>query len=156
MEHCDRPALLEPRCGAVPIAAKADVGRQFQCDNQPLSTVSNDRDERAHSACSRRRSSGVLWRGDRALSKKRRRATNAASSGLKGERPPAIRSALTKWITLASLGRNSRANVVLPAPFGPAMTMQNGFFIDAFAIYESSVGMILQNVSAHSNDPAAV
>jgi hypothetical protein len=45
VEHCDRPALLEPRCGAAPIAAKADVGRQFQCDNQPLSTVSNDRDD---------------------------------------------------------------------------------------------------------------
>ena len=53
-------------------------------------------------------------------------------------KPTAIRSALTKWITLASLGRNSRANVVLPAPFGPAMTMQNGFFV-ALAIYESSV-----------------
>src|SRR4051812_4940052 len=26
----------------------------------------------------------------------------------------------------ASLGRNSRANVVFPAPFGPAMTMQRG------------------------------
>jgi hypothetical protein len=63
---------------------------------------------------------------------------------------------VTKWITLASLGRNSRANVVLPAPLGPAITMQNGFFVDALAIYESSIGVILQNVSAHSNDPAAV
>jgi len=34
--------------------------------------------------------------------------------------------------------------------------MQNGFFVDALAIYESSVGMILQNVSAHSNEPVAV
>jgi hypothetical protein len=25
----------------------------------------------------------------------------------------------------------------LPAPFGPAMTMQSGFFVDALAIYES-------------------
>jgi hypothetical protein len=35
------------------------------------------------------------------------------------------------------------------------MTMQSGFFVDALALYESSVGMILQNISADSNDPAA-
>src|SRR5258708_33072364 len=38
-----------------------------------------------------------------------------------GERPAAMRSAFTKRGNPASAGRNSRANVVLPAPFGPAM-----------------------------------
>jgi hypothetical protein len=50
----------------------------------------------------------------------------AASSGRSGESPDAIRSAFTKWITPASRGRNSRANVVFPAPFGPAMTTHRG------------------------------
>ena len=35
--------------------------------------------------------------------------------------PAAIRSALTNTGQPASLGRNSLAKVVLPAPFGPAM-----------------------------------
>ena len=39
-----------------------------------------------------------------------------------GEMPAAIRSALTNTGQSPSLGRNSRANVVLPAPLGPAMT----------------------------------
>ena len=56
-----------------------------------------------------------------------RPAAIAALSGRKGDKPPAIRSALTKWSTPASLGRYSRANVVLPAPFGPAMTTQRGW-----------------------------
>ena len=46
--------------------------------------------------------------------------------------PPAIRSAFTKWITRASLDRNSRAKVVLPAPLGPAMTMHRDCFVCAF------------------------
>lgn len=41
-------------------------------------------------------------------------------SGLKGERPLAMRSALTKIGHSASRRRNSLANVVLPAPLGPA------------------------------------
>ena len=152
MEHCDRPVLLELRCGGAPVAANADVGRQFQYDNRLLSIVLSDRDERARSVCSRRRSSRALARRSSSL-KKRRPAANLASSGLKGERPPAIRSAFMKWITLASLGRNSRANVVLPAAFGPAIMMHDGFFVDALAIHKSSIDVILQNVSAHSNDP---
>src|SRR5260221_4027633 len=50
----------------------------------------------------------------------RRPARIAEASGANGERPLAIRSALTKTGQSASLGKNSRANVVLPAPFGPA------------------------------------
>ncbi len=45
----------------------------------------------------------------------------AACSGVKGDNPSAIRSALTKKGQSASLTRNYLANVVLPAPFGPAM-----------------------------------
>jgi hypothetical protein len=47
----------------------------------------------------------------------------AAFSGAKGDSPAAIRSALTNTGQAASLGRNSRAKVDLPAPFGPAITM---------------------------------
>src|SRR6266545_5404853 len=53
-------------------------------------------------------------------------AAIAALSGRKGESPLAIKSAFTKCMTPMSLGRNSLAKVVLPAPFGPAMTMQCG------------------------------
>ena len=59
--------------------------------------------------------------------RKSRPAAKAANSGRRGESPAASRSALTKWTTPASRGRNSRANVVLPAPFGPAMMMHRGF-----------------------------
>ena len=45
---------------------------------------------------------------------------DAAASGLKGESPVAIRSALIKCGHWASAGRKARAKVVLPAPFGPA------------------------------------
>ena len=41
--------------------------------------------------------------------------------GAKGAKPDAIKSALMKIGQLASLGRNSRANVVFPAPLGPAI-----------------------------------
>jgi hypothetical protein len=35
----------------------------------------------------------------------------------------------------ASLGKNSRANVVLPAPFGPEIIMQRGDFnFDVFSV----------------------
>src|SRR5207248_7420367 len=43
-----------------------------------------------------------------------------------GDKPLAMRSALTKCMMPASCGKNSWANVVLPAPFGPAMIMQRG------------------------------
>jgi len=65
---------------------------------------------------------GQLWRTQPT-------AGNCGKLGLNGERPAAIRSAFTKLITPASFGRYSRANVVLPAPFGPAITMQRGVFI---------------------------
>jgi hypothetical protein len=51
----------------------------------------------------------------------------AASAGRNGEIPPAVRSALTKSMSLAIPGKWSRANVVFPAPLGPAMMMQRGF-----------------------------
>ena len=37
-----------------------------------------------------------------------------------------MRSAFTKWKTLASSGKYRRAKVVFPAPFGPAITMHRG------------------------------
>jgi hypothetical protein len=52
-----------------------------------------------------------------------RPARRAASSGANGDRPAAIRSALMKVVMPTSNGRYSRANVVLPAPLGPAMMM---------------------------------
>lgn len=55
-----------------------------------------------------------------------RPALIAATSGAKGEGPAAIRSALTNTGHRAYIGRNSRANVVLPAPLGPAMMMARG------------------------------
>lgn len=55
-----------------------------------------------------------------------RPAAAAANDGFSGDRPPAIKSAFTKRTIPASFGRNSRANVVFPAPFGPAMTRQTG------------------------------
>src|SRR5438046_3256549 len=45
----------------------------------------------------------------------------AARSGSNGERPAAMRSTFMKSGQSASRGRNSSANVVFPAPFGPAM-----------------------------------
>jgi|GEM_PF-5750975 len=53
-------------------------------------------------------------------------AATAASEGRRGESPAAIRSAFTKCMTPASIGRNSRANVVLPEPLGPAITIHRG------------------------------
>src|ERR1700722_2394361 len=52
----------------------------------------------------------------------------AASPGLSGDNPIARRSAFTKWTTPSSSGKYRRANVVLPAPFGPAITIQRGVF----------------------------
>jgi len=51
-----------------------------------------------------------------------RPARNSAVPGAKGDSPAAIRSAFTNTGQLASFGKNSVANVVFPAPFGPAMT----------------------------------
>src|SRR3989338_5168312 len=50
-----------------------------------------------------------------------RPARTAASSVVNGLKPAAMRSAFTKIGHSASPGKNSCANVVLPAPFGPAM-----------------------------------
>ncbi len=50
-----------------------------------------------------------------------RPACTAALSGSNGESPRAIKSAFTNSKTPASCGKNVDANVVLPAPFGPAM-----------------------------------
>ena len=51
----------------------------------------------------------------------KRPALRDADSGLKGANPAAIKSALMNRRVCASAGKKSRANVVLPAPFGPAM-----------------------------------
>lgn len=59
--------------------------------------------------------------------KSNRPAALAASSGCKGESPLAIRSALTKCLIPWASVRNWRANVVFPAPFGPAMMRHRGF-----------------------------
>ena len=53
----------------------------------------------------------------------RRPALKDADSGLNGAKPAAIKSALRNLSVWASAGKNSRANVVLPAPLGPAMMM---------------------------------
>ncbi len=52
-----------------------------------------------------------------------RPALKEAVSGLNGAKPAAIKSALMKRSVWASAGKKSRANVVLPAPLGPAMMM---------------------------------
>lgn len=57
-----------------------------------------------------------------------RPAAIATVSGAKGEMPWAIKSALMNDGQLASSGRNSLANVVFPAPLGPAMMM---IFLDS-------------------------
>ena len=48
-------------------------------------------------------------------------ALRAAFSGLNGDMPAAIKSALINLGQSASFGRNVRAKVVLPAPLGPAI-----------------------------------
>jgi hypothetical protein len=53
----------------------------------------------------------------------KRPSLKAADSGLNGAKPAAIKSALIKRSVWASAGKKSRANVVLPAPLGPAMMM---------------------------------
>lgn len=71
----------------------------------------------------------------------------AASSGLSGDRPLAIKSAFTKWITPASSGRYRRAKVVFPAPFGPAMTTHRGFRLRV-AIYQT-IRLIIAHPCGH-------
>lgn len=48
-------------------------------------------------------------------------------SGANGANPAAMRSALRNSRQCTKSGRNSEENVVLPAPFGPAMTYTVGF-----------------------------
>ena len=55
-------------------------------------------------------------------------------SGAKGDNPAAIKSAFTKLGKSASVGKNSRAKVVLPEPFGPAMMTMRLFCADEFMI----------------------
>ena len=50
----------------------------------------------------------------------------AAASGENGERPPAMRSALTNCLHRAYFGRNLRAKVVFPEPLGPATMYIDG------------------------------
>jgi hypothetical protein len=52
-----------------------------------------------------------------------RPAVMAADAGLNGAKPAAIKSALMKCAKPASFGKNDVAKVVLPAPFGPAITL---------------------------------
>ncbi len=53
----------------------------------------------------------------------KRPALKEAVSGLNGAKPAAIKSAFMNRSVFASAGKKSRANVVLPAPLGPAMMM---------------------------------
>jgi hypothetical protein len=55
-----------------------------------------------------------------------RLAAISCPSGAKGDNPAAIKSALIKLIQCATVGRYSKAKVVLPAPFGPAIIQQMG------------------------------
>jgi hypothetical protein len=80
----------------------------------PLRVVSNAKSARAAAS----RSSSA---------RKRRPAATATNSGLRGDSPPAIRSALTNRTTPASLTRNSLAKVVFPEPFGPATMTHTGW-----------------------------
>jgi hypothetical protein len=49
-------------------------------------------------------------------------------------------------MTLASFGKNSRAKVVLPAPFGPAITMQTGGFREGLlTMIGDSIGGVWKN-----------
>ena len=63
-----------------------------------------------------------------------RPARTAAAFGANGDRPAAIRSALTKRGQCASSGRKARAKVVLPAPFGPAMIRTRRSLIETFSV----------------------
>ena len=56
----------------------------------------------------------------------KRPAARVANSGCNGDNPDAIRSAFTNIRMPLSFVRNFRANVVFPAPFGPAMMMHLG------------------------------
>ena len=47
-------------------------------------------------------------------------------SGANGDKPAAIRSAFRNSVQRTWLGRNRFANVVFPAPFGPAITKTLG------------------------------
>jgi hypothetical protein len=51
------------------------------------------------------------------------RRGDGSELGRSGDSPLAMRSALTKFSTRASLGKYSLANVVFPEPFGPAMPL---------------------------------
>ncbi len=81
----------------------------------PLNVVANAKLSR------RRTSVAISWTIKRS-------ALNAAIAGSKGESPSAIRSTLINLGQSASFGRNSRAKVVLPAPFGPSRITT--FFFD--------------------------
>lgn len=67
-------------------------------------------------------------------------AASAANSGFSGDKPAAIKSAFTKGTMLASRSGNSRAKVVLPPPFGPAMITQRGWFlfliVDCYQLFQ--------------------
>ena len=66
-------------------------------------------------------------------SKTKRPARSALRVGSSGDKPAAMRSALTNSVHFAKAGRCSRAKVDLPAPLGPAIKWQTGireaFFI---------------------------
>src|SRR3954452_20640062 len=63
-----------------------------------------------------------------------RPARMAWVSGANGESPAAIRSALTNSRQWTKSGRNSVAKVVLPAPFGPAITKAVGIRPDTISV----------------------
>jgi hypothetical protein len=69
--------------------------------------------------------------------RKIRLAATSCFSGASGDKPAAIRSALIKFWQLATLGKYSRAKVVLPAPLGPAMIQQIGISLIPFPSYKT-------------------
>src|ERR1051326_4415012 len=83
-----------------------------------------------------------------------RPAASAARSGRSGDRPPAIRSALTKGITPASFGRYSLAKVVLPAPLGPAMMMQSGDLDGLATMCQGNTARLYHKGEAPSPSPS--
>lgn len=79
-----------------------------------------------------------------------RPALKAASSGAKGDRPAAIRSAFTKLGNSASIGKNSRAKVVLPAPFGPAMMTMRLLFVAVVMPIHKKFSKLTYNVGRNN------
>ena len=105
--------------------------------------------------CSRRRSSGALWPGDRAPLKE---ATGCQRGQFRSQRGKAAGNqvGIYEMDHASVLGQKFSRKRGLASAVRTSNHDAKRFFVDALAIYESSIGVIFQNVSAHSNDPGAV